>query len=129
MKKLTKKEEQFIESIKTLNSNKEGSFVLSTKKGIYHGIPYETAVLIHGEESAIGVMLAEEGKKAKFRMILIVGSAKEIIMPCGRCLVAIKKYGVPKASIFCATKSFSKVEKFSILELYPNPCDEKWLFD
>ncbi len=40
MKKLTKKEEQFIASIKALDYNKEGAFILSVEGIIYHGIPY-----------------------------------------------------------------------------------------
>jgi len=60
---------------------------------------------------------------------LIVGSPKEIIMPCGRCRVAIKRHGIDNVSVLCSNKSLTKIEKYTIDELYPYPCDEKWLFD
>ncbi len=129
MKKLLKEDKLLIEKIRKLDYKEGGSFILSVAGNIYHGVPFETAVLIHGEEKAIGLMIASEGKKAKFKIILVIGSEKEIIMLCGRCLVAIKRYGIPDASILCVTKSFSKIEKYLIPKLYPTPCDEKWLFD
>jgi len=53
-------------------------------------------------------MLTEEGEDARFKTILIVGSENEIIMPCGRCRVAIKRYGTKDVSILCADKSLKK---------------------
>jgi cytidine deaminase len=128
MNELTKKEREFLESVKKLNYKKGGSFILFGKNKIYHGVPFEAAVCIHGEENAIGTMITEEGKRARFKTILIVGSPKETIMPCGRCRVAIKRYGTSNVTILCSTKSLTKIEKYTISELYPIPCDEKWLF-
>lgn len=129
MNKLTKEEKAFLENVKKLTYRKGGSFILSTKNKIYHGVPFDAAVSIHGEENAIGTMVTEEGKSAKFTIILIIGSPKETIMPCGRCRVAIKRYGTSNVTILCSTKSLTKIEKYTISELYPIPCDEKWLFE
>jgi len=126
---LTKKEKVFLENVKTLNYKRGGSFVLSTKNKIYHGVPFDAAVSIHGEENAIGALVTEEGKEAKFTIILIIGSSKETIMPCGRCRVTIKRYGTSNVTILCSTKSLTRIEKHTISELYPIPCDEKWLFE
>jgi cytidine deaminase len=128
MNELTKDEREFIENVKKLNYKKGGSFILSRKNKIYHGVPFEAAVCVHGEENAIGAMITEEGKRARFKTILITGSPKKTIMPCGRCRVAIKRYGTSNVTILCTTKSLTKIEKHTISELYPNPCDEKWLF-
>lgn len=38
-----------------------GSYVLSKKNNIYHGVPFGVARWIHGEENAIGTMVTEEG--------------------------------------------------------------------
>jgi cytidine deaminase len=129
MYELTKEENVFLENVKKLDYKKGGSFILSTKNKIYHGVPFDAAVSIHGEENAIGAMVTEEGKKAKFTMILIIGSPKETIMPCGRCKVTIKRYGTSNVTVLCSTKSLTKTEKYTISELYPIPCDEKWLFE
>jgi cytidine deaminase len=129
MNKLTKKEKAFLENVKKLDYRKGGSFVLSTENKIYHGVPFDVAVCIHGEENAIGTMITEESRKAKFTIILIVGSPKETIMPCGRCRVAIKRYGTNDVTVLCSTKHLTKIEKYTISELYPIPCDEKWLFE
>jgi cytidine deaminase len=125
MMKLTKEENEFIERVKKSEKYKKGgAFVLSVKNNIYHGIPFEAAVNIHGEENAIGSMITVEGMKSKFKIILIIGSPKEIIMPCGRCRVAIKRYGAKNATILCSNKSLTKIEKYTISEIYPMPCDE-----
>jgi len=98
-----------------------GSYVLSKKNNIYHGVPFEVARSIHGEENAIGAMATEEGINAKFKIILIVGSSKEIIMPCGMRREAINRYGTKNATVLCANLSLSKIWKFTISELYPDP--------
>jgi len=127
MIKLTKEEKDFIERVKPLfnkflEMGKEvGSCVLSENDNVYHGVPFEHIRCIHGEENAIGAMLTEEGKNSKFKIILIVGSPKEIIMPCGICREAIKRYGVENATVLCANLSLSKIKKFTISELYPYP--------
>jgi cytidine deaminase len=137
MTKLTKEEKEFIEHAKPLLKKflamckKEGievgagSYVLSEKNKIYHGVPFETARCIHGEENAIGTMVTEEGIKSKFRIILIVGSSKEIIMPCGMCREAINRYGTKNVTILCTNLSLSEIEKFTLPELYPHPYNEK----
>jgi len=94
---------------------------LSGKNKIYHGVPFGVARWIHGEENAIGTLVTEEGTKSKFKIILIVGSPKEIIMPCGMCREAINRYGTKNATILCANLSLSKIKKFTISELYPHP--------
>ena len=129
MATLTSKEKDFTETVRGMDYKRGGAFVLSAKGKVYHGIPFETAVRIHGEENAIGAMLTAEGTKAKLEMVLVVGAPGEIIMPCGRCLVAIKRYGAKDAVVLCADKSLKKVRRFTISQLYPKPCDEKWLFD
>jgi len=60
-------------------------FIYFTNDNIYHGVPFEVVRTIHGEENAIGTMITEEGKYSRVKIILIVGSPKEIIMPCGTC--------------------------------------------
>ena len=128
MNELTKEEREFLENVKKLNYRKGGSFILSRKGNIYHGVPFEASVCVHGEENAIGAMITEESKRARFTIILIIGSPKEKIMPCGRCRVAIKRYGTCNVTVLCSTKSLTEIEKYTISELYPIPCDEKWLF-
>ena len=133
MTKLTKEEKDFIERVKPLLKKflqmckKEGiepgagSYVLSEKDNIYHGVPFGVARWIHGEENAIGTMVTEEGENSKFIIILIVGSPEEIIMPCGMCREAINRYGVKNATVLCANLSLSKIKKFTISELHPYP--------
>lgn len=98
-----------------------GSYVLSESGNIYHGVPFLTARMIHGEESAIGAMVTEEGTSSRLKMILIVGSPEEPIVPCGMCRVAIHSYGVKEATVLCADQSVSRIERYSIGELYPHP--------
>ncbi len=129
MEKLNEREKEFLDKIKKGDYERNGSFALSQENNIYHGVPFEGAVTIHGEENVIGSMITSEGEKARFKVILIVGTSDEIIMPCGRCRVSIKKYGNSNATILCANKSLTEVEKYNISELYPEPCDEKWLFE
>lgn len=102
-----------------------GSYVLSEKNNIYHGVPFEVARWTHGEENAIGTMLTEEGENSRFRIILVVGSPREMIMPCGMCREAIKPYGIGNTTILCADLGLSKVRKFTIDELYPYPYEYK----
>lgn len=128
MTKLTEQEKEFIEAVKKMDYNKGGSFVISTKNNIYHGIPFETPRgCIHGEENAIGTMVTAEGLRSRFKIILVVGSPEEIIMPCGICREAIRKYGIKDVVILCSTKDLTKIEKFTLHELLPLPSDKKWL--
>lgn len=133
MKELTNEEKHFIERVRPLLMDflemceeegiepGAGSYVLSERGKIYHGVPFEHIRCIHGEENAIGTMLTEEGQNSKFEMILIVGSPKETIMPCGICREAIRRYGVDDASILCTNQSFAGIEKFTVSDLYPRP--------
>jgi len=130
---LNDSEEEFIERGKPLikkhqemckrvgSEPEEGSYVLSEKSNIYHGVPFECAGGVHGEENAIGTMLTEEGKNARFKMILIVGGRDTIVMPCGACRVAIYMYGVQNATVLCSDLSLTEIKKFTISELYPYP--------
>lgn len=125
MIKLTKEEKGFIEQVRKRDYRKGGSFVLSVKNIIYHGIAYEALNWIHGEQNAIGSMLTEEGLESKFIIILIVGDSKEILMPCGMCRAAILRYGLKNATVLCSNNFLKKIEKFTISELYPHPYIEK----
>jgi cytidine deaminase len=132
--KLTKEEREFIERVRPLLKNflqmchregielGAGSYVLSERDNVYHGVPFDAARCIHGEENAIGTMLTEEGAKAKLKIIFIVGSPKDVIMPCGMCREAINRHSMQNASVLCANLSLSKVKRFTISELYPHPC-------
>jgi cytidine deaminase len=84
MTELTKEENKFIERVKKRKFRKGGSFVLSEKDNIYHGIPFEVgSKCIHGEENALGAMVTEEGIGTKLKIILVIGSTEDIVMPCG----------------------------------------------
>jgi len=98
-----------------------GSFILSKKHNYYHGIAFDAARCIHGEENAIGNMLTEEGMNAKINIILIIGPDEKICMPCGMCRVAIHKYSDEDTIILCSNLSLANVEKHTISELYPHP--------
>lgn len=133
MAKLTEEEKEFIERVKPMLKrflemcDKEGiepgagSYVLSEKNNVYHGVPFGVARWIHGEENAIGTMVTEEGIDSRFRIILVVGSRKEIIMPCGMCREAINRYGTKNTSVLCANLFLAKIKRFTISELYPYP--------
>jgi cytidine deaminase len=103
------------------NGPNPGSFVLSDKNNYYHGIAYDTARCIHGEENAIGNMLTEEGMYARIRAILVVGPSDEICMPCGMCRVAIHRYKTENTVVLCSNLDFSKIERYAISDLYPRP--------
>jgi cytidine deaminase len=130
--KLTCEENEFIERVKPLLKSflkmceekgiepGAGSYVLSESSNIYHGVPFSAARVIHGEENAIGTMVTEEGINSKLKIILIVGSPEEPIMPCGMCRVAIYRYGIKDTAVLCANQSLSKIEKYTISELYPH---------
>lgn len=133
MVKLTKEEQEFVKRVKPLLADflqlcrrekiepGAGSYVLSEKNNIYHGIPFGVARQIHGEENAIGNMVTEEGEKSRLKMILIVGEPKKPIMPCGMCRAAIERFSVEDATVLCADLGLSKIQKFTISELYPHP--------
>lgn len=137
MTELTIEENEFIERVKPLLKKflkmckgegiepGAGSYVLSVKNNIYHGVPFDVARCIHGEENAIGSLATEEGKNSKFKIILIVGSPREIIMPCGMCREAINRYGDRNATVLCANLSLSKIKRFTIPELYPHPYQDE----
>jgi cytidine deaminase len=69
-------------------------------------------------------MLTDEGVDSKFKVLLVVGSPHEIIMPCGICREAIHRYGAENATVLCSNQSFTKLEKFISRELYPHPYTE-----
>ena len=133
MTELTGDEREFLECVKPLLNRflqmceeegiepGAGSYVLSEKGNIYHGVPFGVARWIHGEENAIGTLVTEEGVNSKFKIILIVGSPEEITVPCGMCREAINRYGVRDATVLCANLSLNKMEKFTISEIYPYP--------
>ena len=132
---LTRAEKGFIERVKHVHRKflamcetesiepGAGSYVLSEKGNVFHGVPFDVARCIHGEENAIGTMVTEEGFNAKLKIILIIGSPKDIIMPCGMCREAINRYGVRNATVLCANLSLTRIEKFHIPDLYPRPYD------
>ncbi|MFQ5883521.1 MAG: hypothetical protein ACE5IO_00305 [Thermoplasmata archaeon] len=95
--------------------------MLSEAGNIYHGVPFGVARRIHGEENAIGSMVSEEGVDARIRMILIVGGSDEVCLPCGMCRIAIYRYRSENTAILGSNLSLSKVERFTISELYPHP--------
>jgi len=133
MSELSTEEKAFIRCVKPLLKRflkmceKEGiepgagTYVSSEKNNIYHGVPFDGARPIHGEENAIGTMVTEEGINSKFKMILVIGSSKEIIMPCGMCREVIRRYGAKDATVLCADLSLSRIKRFTISELYPYP--------
>lgn len=137
MTELTQEETEFIERIRPrvkefLETRSErdidigvGAFILSEKGGVYHGVPFIGPRVVHAEENAIGSMVTEEGVVARIRMITIVGGGESICMPCGMCRVAIYRYSIEKTAILPANLSLSKVEKFTISELYPYPYKEE----
>ncbi len=131
MTELNDTERRFIERVRPLAKRhlaiygEVGSYLLSESDSIYHGVPFEHIRCIHGEENAIGTMLTEEGRDSKFRIILIVGSPNETVMPCGICREVLNRYGGEGATILCSDQSFTEVERFTITELYPLPYVEE----
>ena len=128
MTELNDSERNFLERVKPLvnsyleMSREVGSYVLSENDSIHHGVPFDTGIReVHGEENAVGTMLTEEGKNTRFRIILIVGSPSDIVMPCGICREVIRRYGAENATVLCSNQSFTKIERFTIPELYPHP--------
>ena len=128
MTELNDSEMSFVERLKPLvnsyleMSREVGSYVLSENDSIHHGVPFDTGIReIHGEENAVGTMLTEEGKNTRFRIILIVGSPSDIVMPCELCREVIRRYGAENAIVPCSNQSFTKVKRFTIPELYPHP--------
>ncbi len=133
MMKLTDEEKKFIKTVKPevekfLKTRTPedvdwgvGSFILSEKGKIYHGVPFPAARTIHGEENAVGTMVTEEGLDATIRIILIVGGGQEPCLPCGMCRVAIYTYATDKTIILCSDIKLENIKKFKIKELYPYP--------
>jgi cytidine deaminase len=133
MKELSREEEEFVDVVradvkefletrsKTDIDNGVGSYVLSESGTVYHGVPVGAARWTHGEENAIGTMVTQEGVASRIKMILIVGGSEEICMPCGICRTWIYKFGTEETSILCGSLSLTKIERFSISELYPYP--------
>jgi cytidine deaminase len=133
MSELTEEENALLERLKPLVKefletrtevdidNGVGSYVVSQKGNLYHGVPFGAARWIHGEENAIGNMITKEGVDARIKTIVIVGGGNEACMPCGMCRIAIYRYGTEQIAILAANLEFSAVKKFSISELYPHP--------
>ena len=133
MRELSKEEKEFVDNVKadvkefletrskTDIDNGVGSYVLSESGEVYHGVPVGAARWTHGEENAIGTMVTQEGVASRIRMILIVGGSEEICMPCGICRTWIYKFGTEETSILCGNLPLTKIERFSISELYPYP--------
>lgn len=127
------KEEEFVDSVradvkefletrsKTDIENGVGSYVLSESGTVYHGVPVGAARWTHGEENAIGTMVTQEGVTSRIKMILIVGGSQETCMPCGICRTWIYKFGTEETSILCGNLLLTRIEKFTISELYPYP--------
>lgn len=122
VERMRPKVEEFLRTrTETDIDNGVGSFVLSEVGNIYHGVPFGAARWIHGEENAIGSMVSGEGVDARIRTILIVGGSDEVCLPCGMCRIAIYRYGTEDTAILGSNLSLSKVERFTISELYPHP--------
>ncbi len=132
MTELTDAEKEFVERVKPLlKEYKEmckkagyeqpaaGSYVLSERGKIYHGVPFDWGTC--GERNAIGTLVTEETKMSKLEMVLVVGGPEEIIMPCGECRQAIYMWGVENATVLCSNYDLTRIEKFTINKLYPYP--------
>lgn len=132
MTELNEDEKRFVDSVRDVVTefletrteedidNGVGAFVLSGSGSVYHGVPVGAARWIHGEENAIGNMVTKEGVTSRVKMILIVGGDENICMPCGICRTWIHKFGNKDVSILAGNQKLTKVEKFTIAELYPH---------
>jgi cytidine deaminase len=133
MTELNEDEKRFVDSVRDVVTefletrtekdidNGIGSFVLSDSGSVYHGVPVGAARWTHGEENAIGNMVTQEGVSSRIEMILIVGGDESICMPCGICRTWIYKFGTEDTSILAGNQKLTKVEKFTISDLYPYP--------
>jgi cytidine deaminase len=133
MTELNEEERRFVDSVRDVVTefletrteedidNGIGSFVLSNSGSVYHGVPVGAARWTHGEENAIGNMVTKEGVSSRIDMILIVGGDEDICMPCGICRTWIYKFGTEDTSILAGNQKLTKVEKFTISQLYPHP--------
>jgi len=133
MDALSEEEREFVEQVRPLLERYlalckrkgvepgAGSFVLSEEGRIYHGVPFHAARSIHGEENAIGAMVTHETIKSKLKMILIVGPPHKIVTPCGICREAIYRYSGEEAIVLCADLHLSKIRRFTLSQLYPQP--------
>lgn len=132
MTELNEDEKRFVDSVRDVVmefletrteediDNGVGAFVLAESGSVYHGVPVGAARWTHGEENAIGSMVTKEGVTSRVKMILIVGGDENICMPCGICRTWIHKFGNEDTSILAGNQRLTKVEKFTISELYPH---------
>jgi cytidine deaminase len=113
MTELNEDEKEFVDSVRDVVTefletrtkedidNGIGSFVLAESGSVYHGVPVGAARWTHGEENAIGNMVTQEGVTSKVKMIY--------------------KFGSEDTSILAGNQKLTKVEKYTISELYPHP--------
>lgn len=102
-------------SVRDLEDNcpNPGSFVLSSKNNIYHGIAFDdrTGRIVHGEINVLATMATEENYNSKIKIILIVGPDEKICLPCKRCKKVIDNYKNKNTSILCTNLDLSKIKK------------------
>ena len=102
-----------------------GAAVLSSDGRFYAGCNVENVSYPCGscaETGAIAAMIA--GGSREIAEILILGSGKELISPCGACRQRIKEFSVPQTLVHLADASGVR-RTCTAAELLPFAFDEK----
>ncbi|MFO7794235.1 MAG: hypothetical protein R6V35_04655 [Candidatus Nanohaloarchaea archaeon] len=111
------------------------AFVLSESGEIYEGKPFESSqpsFNFCAERHAINQLQYEETENSKIEAVLVAGPVPDKdhkgTMPCGACRHAINEFGDEETTVIISNfvrkeggewKLFPQIQKFQILELYP----------
>ena len=141
--------EQFVEAAKErvidqLRARREAGLsdtivaVVQSPTGILHtGTPFESSQPQFGfcaERHALHNMFHANPELTSFKRLFVAGAVPEatesVTTPCGACRHALHEAN-PDATIYCSHvirepkgwNEFPDVERFTVEELYPSPCD------
>jgi cytidine deaminase len=113
------------------------SFLLANSGVIYDGASYEPNIphaSVCAERCAIATMVLMESYEAKIVSIVVADPVPDVLSrstpPCGTCRHLIWFHGTPATTIILmqyiqgkAGWTFPKIDKYSIVDLYPHPYD------
>ena len=96
-----------------------GASILSEDGRIFSGCNVENAsysLALCAESGAISALIASGNKKIK--AILVVGSGKKLITPCGACRQRIREFAPPETPVYLADENEVR-KKVTLVDLLP----------
>ena len=104
-----------------------GAVIVDNKGRVHSGCNVENAALVntlHAEIVALGKMVSRRG--GSVRLVVVVTSADEPVMPCGCCLQTLVEFG-KKAIVVGVNKKGTAFRTSTIADLLPSAFSGAWL--